>query len=78
MAEIWLKTKAGLKPTSPLRDSENRTLREVRCGLAGCGPANDGLGKTRKWPLTWGFSGAACRNRTDDLLITSETLCRLS
>jgi len=28
--------------------------------------------------LTWGFLGAAYRNRTDDLLITSETLCRLS
>jgi Phage integrase family len=28
--------------------------------------------------LTCGFGGAACRNRTDDLLITSETLCRLS
>ena len=29
-------------------------------------------------PLTWAFAGAACRNRTDDLLITSESLYRLS
>ncbi len=32
----------------------------------------------QKGALTWGFAGAACRNRTDDLLITSETLYRLS
>ena len=28
--------------------------------------------------VTWASGGAACRNRTDDLLITSEPLCRLS
>ena len=28
--------------------------------------------------LTCRFLGAACRNRTDDLFITSEPLCRLS
>ena len=28
--------------------------------------------------LTWGCGGAACRNRTDDLFITSEALYRLS
>ena len=35
-------------------------------------------GSTNGWAPTWGFAGAACRNRTDDLLITSETLYRLS
>ncbi len=30
------------------------------------------------FPLVRGHFGAACRNRTDDLLITSETLYRLS
>ncbi len=38
------------------------------------GPAPRG----RRGALTWGFGGAACRNRTDDLLITSEPLYRLS
>jgi hypothetical protein len=40
-------------------------------------PASENQDGSRK-PVTWGFVGAACRNRTDDLLITSETLCRLS
>ena len=26
----------------------------------------------QKGPLTWAYAGAACRNRTDDLLITSQ------
>src|SRR3954469_19768997 len=34
-------------------------------------PHHDVLRKTNprgsEWPLTWGFGGAACRNRTDDL-----------
>jgi hypothetical protein len=37
-----------------------------------------GLRQGEDRPLTCGFVGAACRNRTDDLLITSETLYRLS
>ena len=34
--------------------------------------------RTHPGPLPGGHAGAACRNRTDDLLITSETLYRLS
>jgi hypothetical protein len=45
---------------------------------AGMPPHRDGVASRTNRRLTWGFVGAACRNRTDDLLITSETLCRLS
>jgi hypothetical protein len=34
--------------------------------------AGDDKAPGETWPLTWGFRwGAACRNRTDDLFITS-------
>jgi hypothetical protein len=38
-------------------------------------PADEQRGSGRE---SAGQDGAACRNRTDDLLITSEPLCRLS
>jgi hypothetical protein len=57
---------------SAQRMSARTTANQLRTG-----PTPDGKCR-RCGALISGDGGAACRNRTDDLFITSESLCRLS